>query len=301
MAMRTDQPDHRPIRRLLVRLIKAPAAWSLVWPLALIFGTYIALNRWGWEFLAERYGKLDPQRVSVSEPHRYVRSDIVSEVYQDTGLERLSPLDRQATAKLASAFASHPWVRRVHRVHKLPGGGVDVQLEYREPVAAFHLTGDWEWFQNLEFPPADVDDDQYFALDAEGVLLPTRDLTVDDMDRLIQIEVWEKYPFGDEGTPFGDRGIESAALLAGLLSKVSDQIRISKITLSGDSRLNVIPQLHITTANNIHVFWGSPPGMEQPNERSAREKLEDLVRGNFANETDLTIGDRRTTAPIYSR
>ena len=299
--MRTDQPDQRPIRRLLVRLIKAPAAWSLVWPLVLIFGTYIALNRWGWEYLADRYGQLEPERVSVTEPHDFVRSDIVAEVYRDTGLQRLSPLDRQATAKIASAFASHPWVRHVQLVKKLPGGAVEVQLEYREPVAAFHLTGDWEWFQNLEFPPSDIDDDQYFALDAEGRLLPTRDLTVQDMERLIHIEVWEKYPFGDEGNPFGHRGIESAALLAGLLSKVSDQIKVSKITLNGDDRLNVIPQLYVTTANNVHVFWGSPPGMEQPNERTAREKLEDLVRGNFSDQTDLTIGARQGAAPIKSR
>ncbi|MEL6108607.1 MAG: hypothetical protein AAFU85_21590 [Planctomycetota bacterium] len=301
MAMRTDQPDQRPIRRLLVRLAKAPAAWSLVWPLALIFGAYIALNRWGWEYLAARYGTLDPSRVTVTEPHRYVRSDIVADVYHDTELDRLSPLDRQATVKLASAFASHPWVRQVQRVDKLPGGNVEVQLEYREPVAAFHLTGDWDWFQTLEFPPEDVDDDQFFALDAEGVLLPTGHLTVEDMDRLIHIEVWEKYPFGDEGTPFGHRGIESAALLAGLLSKVSDRIKVSKITLTGDDRLNVIPKLHVTTASGVHVYWGSPPGMEQPNERSAREKLEDLVSGNFANETDLTVGDRRVMTPIKSR
>ena len=299
MAMRTDQPDHRPIRRLLVRLIKAPAAWSLIWPIGLVVASYVALNRWGLEYLNDRYGHLDPQRIAVSEPHRFVRSDIATDVYDATGLQRLSPLDRQATAKLASAFASNAWVRQVRSVRKLPGGAFQVQLEYREPVAAFHLTGDWEWFQENEYPPEDIDDHQYFALDAEGVLLPTSKMTLEDMEQLIHIEVWEEYPTGEEGTPFGHRGIESAAMLAGLLTKVADKVSVSKIMLRGDARFNLIPQLEIVTGDGKRLIWGSPPGMEQPHERKALEKLADLVSGNFTQETDLSVaGHRQTVRPI---
>ena len=47
MAMRSPNPEqpHRPIRDLLRRLIKAPAALSVVWPVLLIVGGYIAWQR----------------------------------------------------------------------------------------------------------------------------------------------------------------------------------------------------------------------------------------------------------------
>ncbi|KAA5546903.1 FtsQ-type POTRA domain-containing protein [Roseiconus nitratireducens] len=282
MAKRNEEPDDpRPIRRLLRRLVKAPAAWSLIWPLLLIVASYFAMTRWYAEYLADQYRSIDPQLVSVSQPHRYVRSDIVDEVYRATDLAKLSPLDRQATAKLASAFASHPWVRHVQSVRKLPGGKVDVQLEYRVPVAVFHVTSD-------KHP---VDSNLYFVLDGEGVLLPTEKMTLDDTPDFIHIEVREAYPSGEEGTPFGDRRVESAALLAKLLMAVREQIRIAKITVSGDPRMNLVPQLELITGNNTRLFWGSPPGMEQPGERQARSKLVDLLQGNFVQGSDLRIAE----------
>jgi len=294
MSMRREDHDPRPIRSLLRRLIKAPAAWSLIWPIALILCSYIAFKRWGAESLAERYGKLDPAQVIVTEPHSYVRTDIVDEVYRATGLAKLSPLDHQATAKIASAFASHPWVRHVHSVRKLPGGEVDVHLEYREPVAVFHLTGQPAWFRELGYSGDGENDDlYYFPLDGEGVMLPTEKMTLEDAQGLIHIEVWELYPTGNVGTPFGDRRVESAALLAKLLAAVNRQVHVAKITVSGDPRLNLIPQMEITTGDNTRVFWGSPPGMEQPGEREARAKLQDLVNGNFVQDTDLRVARKR--------
>ena len=295
MAMRTEQQDPRPIRRLLRRLVQAPAAWSLIWPIALIVVSYLAFSRWGLGYLNDHYGKVDPELISISPPHEFIRSDVVREVYRDTELDRLSPLDRQATAKLASAFASHAWVRQVRSVRKLPGGKIDVQLEYRRPVAAFHLTGDWEWFETLPYPPTDINDDQYFALDAEGVMLPSSNLTVEEASRMIQIEVWEQYPKGGKGTPFGDRRVESAAMLAGLLTAIQDKIHVAKITVSGDPRINLIPQMELLTGDETRLFWGSPPGMEQPGERSAREKLDVLLTGSFSQDTDLRIARAKQT------
>jgi len=287
MAKRSEQTDPRPIRRLLRRLVQAPAAWSLLWPLLLIVASYFALTRWYSDYLADKYRSIDPALVSVSEPHRYVRTDIIEEVYRATDLAKLSPLDRQATAKLASAFSSHPWVRHVKSVRKAPGGKIEVHLEYRQPVAVFHVTSDRR----------QVEDNLYFVLDGEGVLLPTEKMTLADTPDFIHIEVREAYPTGEEGTPFGDRRVESAALLAKLLGAVGDQIRIAKITVSGDPRMNLVPQLELITGNNTRVFWGSPPGMEQPGEREARDKLVDLLRGNFVPGSDLRIARQPSSSP----
>lgn len=279
MAMRTDQTDNRPIRSVLRYLVTAPAAWSLVWPLLLLFGSYIGFNRYYAAYFTAEFESIDPQLVSVTEPHEFVRADIVSEVYQVARLNQLSPLDSQATVKIADAFKSHPWVRDVQGVRKLPGGAINVQLDYREPVAVFHVTS--------ERKP--IDENLFFVLDGEGNLLPNEHMTLGDTPRFIHIEVSEAYPTGTEGTGFGDRRVEHAALLARLLNAVKDQIRISKITVSGDPRMNLVPQLELITGDNTAIYWGSPPGMEQPNERGARAKLADLVSGNFQDGSDLRI------------
>ncbi len=55
-----------------------------------------------------------------------------------------------------------PWVRNVIGVRKLPGGTIDVRLEYRSPVAMVHV-----------FKPDPNDRGSYFyPVDGEGVLLP---------------------------------------------------------------------------------------------------------------------------------
>ncbi|WP_182869175.1 hypothetical protein [Stieleria mannarensis] len=300
MAKQSEQTDHRPIRRILRRLIAAPAAWSLVWPMLLLVGSYVAYSRWYADHFAAHYRSLDRQSITISPPHEFVRTDLVAEVYDSTRLMELSPADRSVTAKLASAFASHPWVQHVHRVRKLPAGKFELDLDYRRPVAAFHVTGGEAWKQmiaehlkSLGYPVSDVNG--YLPLDGEGMLLPTAGLTYDDAMELIHIEVWELYPTGNEGTPFGDRRVESAALLAKLLAAVRDQIRIAKITVSGDPRLNLVPKLEIITGDNTHLFWGSPPGMEQPRERDARAKLKDLLSGNYVPGGDLSIA--RETSP----
>ena len=305
MASQSEEIDHRPIRRLLRRLIKAPAAWSLLWPLILLLGSYVAYSRWYATYFTQQFESLDPSLVTVSPPHDFIRTDLVSEVYDETKLSELSPLDRQATAKLASAFSSHPWVKHVHRVRKLPGGKFDLDLDYRKPVAVFHLTGDSKWLKNIESYLTNLGysihggaDNLYFPLDGEGVMLPTDHMTLEDTASLIHIEVSEVFPTGNEGTPFGDRRVESAALLAKLLTAVSNKIRVSKITVSGDPRVNLVPQLELVTGDNTRLFWGSPPGMEQPAERTARAKLTDLLTGNYVPGGDLRIARQKST-PLH--
>ena len=305
MASENDETDHRPVRRMLRALIKAPAAWALVWPMVLLVGSYSAYTRWYQPKIAQRHSQVDPRLITISQPHEFIRGDLVAEVYRDTTLSDLSPLDRNATAKLASAFASHAWVRHVQHVRKLPKGAFEVDLQYRRPVAVFHVTGDQRWLKHIEAYLTQLGfcidggiDRIYFPLDGEGVLLPAGHMTLEDTQKLIHIEVSEVFPQGNQGNPFGNRQVESAALLAELLTAVSDRIRIAKITVNGDPRMNLIPQLELVTGDNTHLHWGSPPGMEQPNERGAREKLADLIAGNYVPDGDLRVA-RQLPQPIH--
>ncbi|MCA9137230.1 MAG: hypothetical protein KDB00_10735 [Planctomycetales bacterium] len=304
MAKDSNDTDHRPIRRILRRMIKAPAVWSLLWPMLLLIGSYVAYSRWFAPRMVAQYGTLDPAAVTLSPAHEYVRTDLVSEVYRDTRLSELSPLDRRVTEKLASAFVSNPWVKHVRSVRKLPGGKIEIDVDYRRPVAVFHLTGDKEWLQTIDDYLASIGaaiqggaDNAYFPLDGDGVLLPTEKMTSEDTRNLIHIEVSRVFPTGTKGTPFGDRRVESAALLAKLLDAVRDNVRVAKIVVSGDPRFNLVPELELTLGDGTQLFWGSPPGMEQPNERDARAKLADLLSGNYVSGSNLKISQQRL-API---
>ena len=105
------------------------AALSIIWPLLLVVAGYAAWNQWGADYLAEKYHGVDPSLIEITETPVYVRSNLVETVYRDTAMEGLSLLDPQATAKIASAFASHPWVRSVNSVRKSPHGVIDVRID----------------------------------------------------------------------------------------------------------------------------------------------------------------------------
>ena len=81
MAMRSaDSEQHRPIRDLLRRLIKAPAALSILWPALLIIGGYVAWQRWGEIHVAPQFAGIDPTLIEVTEPPDFVRTNVVKAV-----------------------------------------------------------------------------------------------------------------------------------------------------------------------------------------------------------------------------
>lgn len=280
MAMRSaESEDRRPIRRLLGRLIKAPAAFSVLWPVLLIVGGYAAWHRWGTVHVAGKYSGIDPTRIEVTDPPSYVRTNVVKAVYRDTAMEGLSILDRQATAKIASAFSMHPWVRKVTGVRKLPGGAIDVRLEYRAPVAMVHV-----------FKPNDPENRSYFfPVDGEGVLLPGNEFAEAETRNFIYIEVPGVYTNNAVGTPFGDQRVEAASKLAEFLAAYREDAEIRSIGVHGDPRHTDIPQMELITHAGARVTWGSPPGQELPGEPTVEMKLRSLLSAESGTDTDLRL------------
>ncbi len=262
-----ETTDPRPIRSLLRRLIQAPAMLSFLWPALLIGGGYLAWHRWGAEHVAKQYYGVDPTLIEITQPPTFVRSDIVRTVYQDTAMEGLSLMDHQATAKIASAFSTHPWIRRVVSVRKLPGGCLDVRVDYRVPVAMVRVAMRDSKTESVGF----------FPIDGDGVLLPPTDFSSAETSNFIHIEVPDAYPTGGAGSAFGDSRVESAAKLAALIAPFREPGRIAAIGVHGDPRQNPIPQLEITTKDNHRHFWGSAPGSEMRGESSATMKLKLLA------------------------
>lgn len=296
MAMKSPKSEGpRPIREMLRRLIKAPAALSIIWPALLVVGGYVAWHQWGADHVAEKFYGVNEDLIEVTAPPPFVRTDIVESVYRDTAMDGLSLLDPQATAKIASAFSMNPWVKRVVSVRKLPGGAIDVRLQYRTPVAMV-----------LVEKPETADEDVYFfPVDAEGVLLPTSEFARAETLQYIHIVVPGVYATGLVGAPFGDPRVESAARLAAILSEYRADAGILSIDVPGDPRVDKIPKLELTTSEqlasgdtvNRKRFWGSPPGMEAPGEPTVRMKVETLLSSDASQHADL----RRPLGPIKNQ
>jgi hypothetical protein len=278
--MRSPEPEERhPIRDLLRRLIKAPSALSILWPALLIVGGYAAWHRWGSVHVANKYSGIDPTLIQVTEPPPFVRTNVVKQVYRATAMEGLSLLDRQASAKIAAAFSMHPWVRKVVCVSKLPGGQIDVRLEYREPVAMV-----------LVFKPDPNDTHSYFfPVDQDGVLLPSTEFAQAETRKFLYIEVPGVYTTNAFGTPFGDPRVEAAARLAGILAPYRQRAQLRSIGVHGDARQSEVPQLEVTTQSGSRFFWGSPPGSELPGEATVAMKLDRLLASDPADGKDLRM------------
>lgn len=256
---------------------------SILWPALLLCGGYLAWHRWGAEHVASQYYGLDPTLIEVTEPPEYIRTNVVDAVYRDTALGDLSLLDARASAKIASAFASHPWVRHVIGVRKLPGGIIDVRLDYRRPVAMVHV---------ISRHP-EVSDSSFFAVDGQGVLLPTADFAPAETRQYLHIIVPGAYPTGGIGSPFGDLRVEAAARVAALLSDHRERAGIASIGVHGDPRRTGGPQFELTTQSGGRVFWGSAPGSEVDGEPPAAMKLQVLLEGATTG-ADLRMAAGRT-------
>ncbi len=144
---------------------------------------------------------------------------------------------------------------------KRAGGKVYVELTYRRPVAMVSAP------------------DGYFPVDADGVLLPSKDFDPSDPARYVEIITPYPEPTGDVGTPFGRPGVAGAARIAGLLSAHRRRLGLKSIhveyqELAGRLRA----QFRLRTAGGSIIEWGSAPGHEQRDESPARQKVRRLVQ-----------------------
>ncbi len=268
--MKGDDRNHesqRPARRILQRLVKAPAAWAMIWPAALVIGGYVAWQNWGAVHVSKKYYGIAPAKIHVTARPEYISSDIATSVYSDSRLDQLSLLDPSAAARIASAFSFHPWVHRVIAVRKLPGGEVDVHLQYRRPVAMVFVISRHSEVQGRSF----------FAIDEEGVLLPTSEFSREETMKYVHIEVPDVYPTGGIGSNFGDARITGAAKVAAAMEPHRQILKLQSIRLDETSRTAPVPQYEFSTSDGRDFFWGSPPGEEMYGEPKSDVKIRQLI------------------------
>ena len=220
---------------------------------ALLLAGLIALGRAARDALrpqdryAVAFGDLD-----CEPPPGEERAAFLGEVQYLAGLpERLPVLDEELPARLAEAFARHPWVEKVERVEVVPPGRVRARLTYRTPVLAVVLHGQ-------------AQDGR--AVDRDGILLPAGA----PLAGLPIFYAVAPPPAGPAGSPWGDKAVEAAARTAAYLAPYRQPLPFEDFDVTDGG-------LVLSQPPSVRVRWGHAPGAEAADEAPAAKKVQRLL------------------------
>ncbi len=239
--------------------------------LAILLGV-IALGRATRAALQERpQYTLSLSDIECDPPQGMARADFLREVRNlSPQLERLHRLDSDLPARLAAAFATHPWVEAVERVET--HGRVHVRLTYREAVLAVALSGSkvpregsvlvetWSGLRRNALVPSR-------AVDRHGVLLPVSAST----SQLPVLTAEVAAPAGPAGRPWGDPSVADAAATVAFLKPHLQKLRLA------DCDLEIVQGGIVFRKPSLRVVWGHAPGREKTDEAPASVKLQRLL------------------------
>jgi hypothetical protein len=263
---------------------------SLAFVGAMLGAVGYAWHRWGREITSGPQFQLTADKIDVTPPPAWVRSDVKAEVVQDGSLEGMSLLDHQLTVKVAQAFSMHSWVENVSRVSKIGQrhpARVQVELTYRKPVAMVEVT--------MNGQPG------LLPVDVEGVLLPPQDFSADQVRLYPRISVENTSPTGPVGTPWGDGRIQDAAALATLVQESWKAIGLFRIQISATEKPDVPGEyvFELQARQGARVIWGHAPRLRDPADKrlaaAKLEKLQGLIQkqGTLEDQPSSTVVDLR--------
>ncbi len=283
MKLVLDQPAAKKptLKRRVFRALRKP-----ILVLLLLAGCV-----WGgmklWENVREQVAigpeyQLDPNQIEITPPPAWIHSDIRAQVIRDAGWgPSLSLLDERLTVKIAQAFQLHPWVAKVTRVSKTRTAGVQVELEYRRPVAMVEVDGG------------------VLAIDGEATVLPSEDFSADEARLYPRIAKIQTGPRGPTGTRWGDTGVAAGAQLALFLRESWPTLQLRRIIPHVGSSTDTPDRItfSIVTKGDRELTWGKLPGKEAPGELPAAEKLARLKR-HIETTGSLEQGDPLPSNPL---
>jgi hypothetical protein len=243
--------------------------------LALLVGLGIAAN-FAWTKYAPTIA-LHPQYdisaddVTITPPPPWIRSDIKSEVLRDAGLiGNVSVLDdwNMLAERLRDAFEMHPWVDSVVRIERRLPSAIDVQLTYRQPIAAV---------ESIEAGGM-----SFLPIDEHAIRLPDVDLTETERRYLPRISGVTGRPL--VGDAWEDPRVVGGAQLAALLADIWQRLRLVEISsppqplIRNDVRIYTY---EIITTGGTRILWGATNGQEtvagEPPFAEKRQRLLDYA------------------------
>lgn len=277
----------------MFKAIPKAAILSMVGPMALLLAGYLGWRYYGAKALDTTYYALKQENIHISDKPSWLKSDVISEVFEQSGLANMSLLDDQTSAVIAKAFDNHPWIKKTHRVHRMAGGQIMINAEFRQPLAMVHCQAE------PNASTGNMDQESFLPVDADGVLLPTKDFSQDDIPNymLIYAQNIRASDYPRVGMILADPQITEAILLCRFVGPFRNQ------SLSKISSVYVYPnpsgkprwKLELTTKGGPRVMWGSAPTHESSTEPTANTKLKRLVEIFNDNtqwaqaEVDLTV------------
>ena len=256
-----------------LKAIPRSALLSMIGPSLLLVCGYLGWRYYGAKHYDATFYGINKANIEITPQPEWIRSSVVDQVYDESGLGRLSLFDSQTPSIIAQAFGAHPVIRKVRRVQPMAGGRVAVAVEYRSPVAMVCVqppSGD------ASTPP------KWLPVDGESFILPTKgNFTEKDVNNYIWIFAngirsdIERY----DGRVFDDPQIKDAAALCAVLVHVKERVqaKIVKVTAAPTTERTRWLLSIDTHGNGPHILWGSAPGMEAPSEPKYDSKLRKLL------------------------
>ena len=250
---------------------------------ACALGGWALWRRYADDVRAHPDAVLFPEQVEVRGVAPWVRGDVRAEALRDASLDAGLPLDDpDLPERLRRAFTRHPWVREVVRVSISQPAAAEVEVRCRQPVAMVRVQ------------------DGLYAVDAEGVLLPSDDFTPESAAAYPTIAHVGSTPLGAAGTRWSDPIVVEGAAVAAAIGPEWPRLGLRDLRPAG-------------TPAGIHwdlvgddgplIRFGAAPGRERPGEPAAAAKVVRLREAGLraGGETlDLTVAppDAAQPAPI---
>lgn len=266
---------------------------------------YLGWYYYGSKKLDQALYALAIEQITLTEQPTWIQASVLSQVYEDNRLDRINLLDPSASASIASAFETHPWVEKTARVQKIQGRGVNVDVVYRKPLAMIQV----HYYPTDETgAPTNQQMEGYYPVDHRGVVLPVDDFkqnSVNDWSYpIIEIEGME-YVTAQAGLSFNDVRVLEALTLLIFLEKQSqpNELGVQWVRVRRDATLtNASPWiLELWTTDQRMVVWGRSPGQEAKGEIPAEGKLSVLTnwletqRQSTSGSTTLNLLENRTS------
>ncbi len=236
------------------RILWRPKVWgSLAIVLAVGYGGHLAWNHYLPTIARHPQFQITADSVHVTPPPHWIRADVKTEVLRDSGLlGNLSVIDdhQRLQQRVRDAFAFHPWVAAVGQIKIDLPASLEVELQYRQPVAAVETV--------------DRETASYLPIDATGVRLPDADFSDYERRSLPRISGVTSLP--SVGERWADERVTSAAALASKLADVWSQLRLVEIIPSMHAQIRGDTSFYdfeIITSGGTRIVWGAAPGREQ--------------------------------------
>lgn len=234
--------------------------------------TFHLWKRYGDLILSHPQYRLNPDHLVVTPQPAWIRSDVTTSAVTYGHLRDANLLDRELVLQVKQAFGVQPWVRRVRRVNKQYPSSVEVDLEYRRPLAMVEVPAGM-------FPGFDYEG--LLPVDTDGVLLPV-EMDEQQASAYPKIAGIDTSPAGPPGSPWGDTRVTQAAQIVILLEEIWKPLQLQRIVVperhSASDAAAEAPLYVLATCQGRQFAWGSAPGQEQPGEEKAADKVAGLKR-----------------------